>query len=131
MNENANQSQTAIQADNGAAVPVASEVQPVADGSVPAAPAPQQNSLGMLVPMLLLLAIFYFMMLRPQQRKEKERRAMIEALRAGARVVFGGGIVGTIVAATEKTFTVETAPGCSMTILRSSVQGVAEEETKA
>ena len=86
--------------------------------AAPAAPAPaapaQQSGMGMMVPMLLILAIFYFMMIRPQQRKEKERRKMIEELRAGAKVVVAGGIVGTIVEATEKTFKVETAPGTEM-----------------
>ena len=69
-----------------------------------AAPAqPQQQSpFGMLVPMLLILAIFYFMMIRPQQRKEKERRKMIDELRAGAKIVFAGGLMGTIQEATDK-----------------------------
>ncbi|MBQ6457454.1 MAG: preprotein translocase subunit YajC [Kiritimatiellae bacterium] len=97
--------------------------------AAPAAPGaqnPQQpSSLGMFVPMLLILAIFYFMMIRPQQRKEKERRKMIDELRAGAKIVFAGGIFGTIVEATEKTFKVETAPGVTMEILRSAVQGTA------
>ena len=59
--------------------------------------AQQGGGMGMLVPMLLIFAIFYFMMIRPQQRKEKERRKMIEELRAGARVVFAGGFLGTII----------------------------------
>lgn len=88
-------------------------------------PAQQQSGLGMFVPMLLILAIFYFMMIRPQQRKEKERRKMIDELRAGAKVIFCGGIVGTIVEASEKTFKVETAPGVTMEILRTAVQGTA------
>ena len=106
----------------------ATEVQPV-DGAAPAAPVPQQGGFGMLVPMLLILAIFYFMMIRPQQRKEKERRKMIDELRAGARVVFAGGIIGTIVEASEKTFVVETKDGCKMEVLRGCVQGVAGSES--
>ena len=95
----------------------------------PAAPAPApQSGFGMMVPMLLILAIFYFMMVRPQQRKEKERRQMIEELRAGAKIVFAGGIIGTIIEATEKTFKVETASGTEMEILRSCVQGVVTPE---
>lgn len=91
-----------------------------------AAPAaqPAAGGMGMLVPMLLILAIFYFMMIRPQQRKEKERRKMIEELRAGAKIVFAGGLMGTIQEATEKTFKVEIAPGTVIEISRSSVQGV-------
>jgi len=92
--------------------------------AAPAAAAPQGGGLGMFVPMLLILAIFYFMMIRPQQRKEKERRKMIEELRAGAKIVFAGGLMGTIVEATEKTFKVELSPGCTVEIDRGCVSGV-------
>ena len=110
----------------------ATEVQsaePAAGGAAPAAP--QQGGFGMLVPMLLILAIFYFMMIRPQQRKEKERRKMIDELRAGAKIVFAGGLMGTIERATEKTFFVEIAPGTVIEIARSSVSGVVTEADSA
>lgn len=80
---------------------------------------------GFMMP-LLLIAIFYFMFIRPQQRKEKERRKMIDELRAGAKIIFAGGIIGTIVEATEKSFVVETTDG-RMEVLRACVQGVFEE----
>ena len=97
-----------------------------------AKPAAQQGGgMGMLVPMLLIFAIFYFMMIRPQQRKEKERRKMIEELRAGARVVFAGGLIGTIREAKEKSFMIEIAPGVSVEVARSSVVGLAEDPTQA
>ena len=89
--------------------------------------AKQAGGMGMLVPMLLIFAIFYFMMIRPQQRKEKERRKMIDELRAGAKVVFAGGFIGTIKEAKEKTFLIEIAPGVSVEVARASVSGVAEE----
>ena len=93
--------------------------------AAPAAEAPvRQDGMGMLVPMLLILAIFYFMMIRPQQRKEKERRKMIEELRAGAKIVFAGGLMGTIQEATEKTFKVEICPGTTVEIARASVSEV-------
>ena len=100
---------------------------PAAPAAAPAG-APQQSGFGMMIPMLLILAIFYFLMIRPQQRKEKERRKMIEELRAGAKVIFAGGIIGTIVEATEKTFRIETASGTEMEVLRSCVQGVVTPE---
>ena len=97
-----------------------------------AKPAAQQGGgMGMLVPMLLIFAIFYFMMIRPQQRKEKERRKMIEELRAGAKVVFAGGFIGTIKEAREKTFLIEIASGVSVEVARASVSGIAEEPTSA
>lgn len=94
-----------------------------------AAPAAtQQSGMGMFVPLLLILAIFYFMLVRPQQRKEKERRKMIDELRAGAKVVFAGGLMGTIQEATEKTFKVEICPGVTVEIARACVSAVVPEE---
>ena len=92
---------------------------------------PVGGGMGMMVPMLLILAIFYFMMIRPQQRKEKERRKMIEELRAGAKIIFAGGLMGTIQEATEKTFKVEIAPGTTIEIARSCVSGVVPAEEPA
>ena len=97
-----------------------------------AAPAAAQpGGMGMMIPMLLILAIFYFMLIRPQQRKEKERRKMIEELRAGAKIVFAGGLMGTIQEATDKTFKVEIAPGTTIEIARSCVSGVVPAEGAA
>ena len=107
------------------------EIQPATPAEGAAAPAQQPGGMGMLVPMLLILARFYFMMIRPQQRKEKERRKMIEELRAGARVVFAGGFIGTIKEAREKTFLIEIAPGVSIEIARESVSGVVPEAAPA
>ncbi len=97
-------------------------------GEATAQPQPAGGGMGMLVPMLLILAIFYFMMIRPQQRKEKERRKMIDELRAGAKIVFAGGLMGTIQEATEKTFKVEIAPNTVIEIARSSVTSVITDD---
>ena len=94
------------------------------DAAAPAANPQAAGGMGMWIPMLLILGIFYFMMIRPQQRKEKERRKMIEELRAGAKIVFAGGLMGTIQEATEKTFKVEIASGAVIEIARSCVTGV-------
>lgn len=100
------------------------------DAAAPAAAQSAGGGMSMMIPMLLILAIFYFMMIRPQQRKEKERRKMIEELRAGAKVVFAGGLMGTIQEATEKTFKVEIASGTVIEIARSCVSGVVTDEKK-
>ena len=99
--------------------------------NAPAKPAPQGGGFGIMIPTMILFALFYFMMIKPQQRKEKERRKMIEELRAGARVVFAGGLIGTIREAKDKTFMIEIAPGVSVEVARSSVVGVAEDPTQA
>ena len=83
-----------------------------------------------LVPMVLFMAIIYFLMLRPQQRKEKERRRMIETLRAGQRVLFAGGLVGTIAEAREHTFLIEVARGVVSEVARGAGRQVLQEGDK-
>ncbi len=100
----------------------------IADAAAATSPAQGSPWTGFMMP-ILLIAIFYFMFLRPQQRKEKERRKMIDELRAGVKIIFAGGIIGTIVEASEKTFVVETEPGAKMEILRSAVQGLCDAES--
>ena len=82
---------------------------------------------GMLLPMVLVFGIFYFMMIRPQQRKEKERLRMIAELRAGQRVVFAGGLIGTITEARAATFLVEIAPKVSVEVARGAVSRVLKD----
>ena len=122
----------AIQAPAGAAAAAETtatvEVPAGADEAAAATPAaPKQGGLGMLVPMLVIFGIFYFMMIRPQQRKEKERRKMIEELRAGAKVVFAQGLIGTIVEANERTFLIRTAEG-EIEVLRGAVSEVFQDK---
>ena len=95
------------------------------------AAAQQQGGMGaMLIPMALVFGIFYFMMIRPQQRKEKKRQRMIAELRAGQRVVFAGGLTGTIAEAKESTFMVEIAPKVVVEVSRGAVSQILEEDGK-
>ena len=92
------------------------------------AQAQKQGSITtMLIPMALVFGIFYFMMIRPQQRKEKERLRMIAELRAGQKVVFAGGLTGTISEAKDSTFMVEIAPKVVIEVARGAVSQVVSE----
>jgi preprotein translocase subunit YajC len=111
---------------------VTGETQPPDNnGAAPAPKQPQGGGFGMWIPMLIIFAIFYFLMIKPQQRKEKERRKMISELRAGARVVFAGGLIGTIVEAKETTFKIEIAGDVVIEVARNAVQGLAAEDKPA
>ena len=85
----------------------------------------------MLPTMMLVFGIFYFMMIRPQQRKEKERLRMITELRAGQRIMFARGLVGTITEARESTFMVEIAPKVVIEVARGAVSRTLAEGEKA
>ena len=112
-----------------AATTEAGTVQPAGDQKPQ--PPQQGGGLGMFLPMLIIFAIFYFLMIKPQQRKEKERRKMIQELRAGAKVVFAGGLIGKIVEAKERTFMIEIAGDVVIEVARNAVQGLAADETLA
>jgi preprotein translocase subunit YajC len=54
------------------------------------------NPIITLMPLILIFVVFYFFIIRPQKKKETERRAMIEAVKKGDRVVTIGGVHGTV-----------------------------------
>jgi preprotein translocase subunit YajC len=92
-----------------------------------AAPQGAAGGMGMLIPMVLVFGLFYFMMIRPQQRKEKERLRMIAELRAGQKVLFAGGLIGTITEARETSFVIEIAPKVAVEVARGAVTRVLKE----
>lgn len=98
-------------------------------GNVPASPA--GGILGSpFVFFILLFGIFYFMIIRPQQRKEKERKTMIQELKTGARVIFGGGIMGTVANVKDDIFVVKIADNVKVEVLRDAVTRVVEKGEK-
>lgn len=88
------------------------------------------GNMNMLIPMALLFGIFYFMLIRPQQRKEKDRRKLIENLKTGERVMFSGGIIGTVTNVKEHTFIVKIAENVKIEIARGAVTKVLEKGEK-
>ncbi|MEI6218698.1 MAG: preprotein translocase subunit YajC [bacterium] len=88
---------------------------------------------GFIVPMAIIFGIFYFMIIRPQKRKEKERKKMIENTKTGDRVIFSGGIIGTVVNVKDSIITVKVSENTKMDILRGAVLQVLDkgEEPKA
>ena len=85
------------------------------------------SPLCMFVPMIFIFAIFYFMLIRPQQRKEKDRRAMIQNVKSGERVMFSGGIIGTITNVKDATFVIKIADNTKIEVARGAVNRVLEK----
>ena len=81
-----------------------------------------------LVMMVLMIGLFYFMMIRPQQRKEKERQRTISELRAGERIMFSGGLIGTVSEVRPHTFMVEVAHKVNIEIARGAVGQVLQKD---
>ena len=60
-----------------------------------------------LLPIIFVMVIFYFLLIRPQQKRAKQHKEMLAAIRRGDKIVTSGGLLGTIVKASENTDTVE------------------------
>lgn len=89
----------------------------------PPAGAQGQGGGGMLMIgyMVIIFALFYFMMIRPQQKREKERRAMVDSLKAGDRVLFCGGMVGIVAAVKDQMLTIKVSETTKVEIIRGAV----------
>jgi len=103
-------------------VPLVAQILPSAGGS--------GGGMNMMIMMALVFGIMYFMMIRPQQRKEKERRKLINELKTGTRVVFSGGIIGTVTNVKDFTFIVKVAEGVKVEIARGAVTRTLEKGEK-
>ncbi len=82
--------------------------------------------LATLLPVLLIGGVFYLLLFRPMQRRNKEYAATQAALAPGARVMMGGGLIGTVMSMTDEDVVVEAAPGVQLTYTRQGVVKVLE-----
>jgi len=71
-----------------------------------------------------IFAIFYFMIIRPQKKQQNERKAMIEALKRGDKVVSSGGIFGTVKDVKADRVVVTIADGVKVEMAKSAINGV-------
>ncbi len=99
-----------------------------AGGAEPAAQAPSMTSF--LLP-IGLLALFYVVVMLPASRRQKrEAAAMFAGIKAGSRVLLGGGIVGTIVRVKDgEDEVVVKSEDSKFRVLRSSIVRVLGDET--
>ncbi len=89
--------------------------------------AQQQSPMFMFGWLAIMIAIFYFILIRPQQRKEKERKALLEAVKTGDRVMFGGGILGTVTNVKDKILTIKIADKVKIEVARGAVTQVLDK----
>lgn len=90
----------------------------------PAGAETQQSPLMMPMMLVLMMGMFYFLIIRPQQRREKERRAMLDAVKSGDRVVFGGGFMGIVTNVKDKTCVVRIADNVKVEVVRGAISQI-------
>lgn len=85
------------------------------------------GSLQFVGTMVLMMAVFYVMLIRPQRRKERERRELLAAVKSGDRVMFGGGMLGTVTNVKESTIIIKIADKVKVEATRGAVTHVLKE----
>jgi len=85
---------------------------------------------GSMMTMLMfgsIFAIFYFMIIRPQKKQQNTRKAMIEALKRGDKIVTSGGLFGTVKDVKADRVIVTIADGVKVEVAKTAVNGVLTE----
>ncbi len=72
-------------------------------------------------PILVMVVIFYFLLYRPQKKQQQQRKAMLDALKVGNRVMTIGGIYGTIESMTDKSIKLKVAEHTVIEVARASI----------
>lgn len=96
--------------------------------------AQQQQSGGdlmkALLPLIFIFVIFYLLLIYPQSRAEKKRKAMLNALKKGDRVITSGGIIGTVQKIDNNIVSLKVAQNTVIKIDKSAIRGVLGQETE-
>ena len=92
------------------------------------------SSIGLFLPIILMVGIMYLLMIRPQQTRQKKWQAMLEQLKAGARIVTSGGMRGAILSMKDDSVVLRVPPdNLKIEVTRASIVTVItdEEEKKS
>ncbi len=79
------------------------------------------------VMMALMMGVFYMILIRPQRRRDQERKAMLENIKTGDRVLFSGGIIGSVTNVKDKAFTIRIAEKVKIEVSRGAVTHVMDK----
>lgn len=86
------------------------------------------EALSQLLPFIFLIAIMYFVIIRPQQKEAKEKKAMIEALGKGDKVVTNGGFIVVVHKVEENFFSVKMNDDTIVKIAKDAIARKYEDE---
>jgi len=83
------------------------------------------STFDMLLGFAVIFLALYFLMIRPNKKRMDEYKKMLAGLCVGNKIVFAGGIYGTIRSITDTALKVEIADGVVIEIPKSAVANVA------
>jgi preprotein translocase subunit YajC len=88
--------------------------------------APQNNILGLMMPIGVFILIFYFLMYRPQKKKQQQHDQMLSSVTRGDMVVTAGGFFGRVLDVLDDSYIIEISDGVNARILKSSISSKRE-----
>jgi preprotein translocase subunit YajC len=94
-----------------------------------AQPAPTGFDPTFFIMMGLMFVVFYFFIIRPQRRREDQRRAMINAVQKGDRIVTVGGIHATVLKVEDTSILAEVDQNVKLRFEKSAVASVGQKES--
>lgn len=87
-----------------------------------------QSMFFMPVMIFLIFGFMIFSQFRNQRKKDRERKEMLSAIKSGDRVLFSGGIIGTISSVKDKTYVLRIGDNTKIEVLRGAVTSVIKSE---
>ena len=84
--------------------------------------------ISQLLPFIFLIAIMYFVIIRPQQNEAKAKKAMLEALKKGDKVVTNGGFIVVVHKVEEEFLTVNMNKDTAVKITKDAIAKKFEDE---
>lgn len=97
-------------------------------GNTGAGSIPEASPFQFPMMMLILFAIMYFLMIRPQKRREKERKAMLDGVQSGNKVLMTSGIIGQVTNVKENTVIIRIAENTKVETVRAAISQVLEND---
>lgn len=91
----------------------------------------EPSFLTSMLPLVLIFALFYVLVIRPQSKRMKLHQQLINDIKAGDKVVTGGGLFATVVKAVGNDVTLEIAPGVHVRAQRHTITGLQESQKPA
>lgn len=87
---------------------------------------------GIWIGLILMLVVFYAIMLSGNRKEKKKRQEMLANVKKSDRVMTIGGIIGSVVSVsdTEVTLKVDESQNVKITLIRSAIQRVLQDDER-
>jgi preprotein translocase subunit YajC len=104
---------------------------PAVPGTTPAAPPASGMDPSFFIIIIGMILFMWLLVFRPQKKEEAKRKALIDALKTGHRVVTIGGVHGEVVAVGEATVDLNVAKGDKPVVMTFNRGAIATNTTLA